>query len=635
MKSKKKAQKASKSALKKSALLSQKTQKILKIISIAAFFGGILLMFPEIRTALAKLFAGGAEHAETAAAALESRFWKTGVHLIIYGLVIFTMLRFEKTAVYLPIVLIVIFSGIMLYALYLRLYMDVSPRSLFEDESMLAASIITRQMGTVLGAPLLFIQSAPALFVVAVKAITLVFGTSESALRIFSLLAYVATVAFSGLVLRKAFKMDMVFAFLGMCLTATFNLYIVYADMLKPYMADTFFVLAVLLVYYYYLEGNIKIQVFTILNCIIVLFSSPALFFIGAVYIYEFMNALFKKDKHPIIRITASGALVLICAIVYSILWLMPVANTHAMQFFWMHYRFEIFTLQADKIKNNIHLVVSLFDRFEYLKYPYIVLFVAGFIVSFVKKNRITKVIGIAILLLIVASHFGKYPIEQRLYNFTYALIIIYAVIFVESVVSYIQRLQFLDKIVVPVLATLVLLVSAGVLIDNHSIIIQYFGKGWYMANNEANPLIQYVQQNIQDGEYLYTYRAANDIVMYKNGYDADRIGNVSNPNIVYGDTIFDWMDRSKLNPELIENQRPWRALQAELEDSPKRKSEIERVRDLKKAYLLFYGGPLPEWTYYGLGKLTQYGTVSEVLNIYNTRLYFFEAAPVALSDLP
>jgi hypothetical protein len=489
----------------------------------------------------------------------------------------------------------------------------------------MAESLIVRNWRALLSTPLLHIQSAPVLFVITVKLIISVFGSGETALRVFSFIMYLFAIAASGFVLYKTFNVEKMFAFLGMCITASFPIYIAYSDMLKPYMSDAFFVLAVLVVYFYYKQGRLKLPAVTAINVFILYFSSPSLFFIAAVYIYEFICAYLKKDNKELRNTVISGAIVLFLFLVYYLWWIRPVADNPGMTNYWKFFRFDILATDGDQIKHNFALIADVFNKFDKLKTLSIVLFIAGFVISLLKKNHYTYIIGIAFVLLLAAAHLEKYPIHERLYNFFYVIVILYNVIFVRELYLYIQKSTVLEKENLFIISLIVYVVFSFILVKNNAVIREYYKDGWYMNNFEANALIDYVKENIKPDEYFYTYRGANEVVGYRCGYGNNRIGDVTNDNIVWGKTIFDWMNRAELNDEIIENQRPWRALPRGEEDNPDRETEITRVRNLKKAYLIFYDGPFPERTLWGLNELTKYGEVREVMTHYGTRLYYYK----------
>ena len=101
-----------------------------------------------------------------------------------------------------------------------------------------------------------------------------------------------------------------------------------------------------------------------------------------------------------------------------------------------------------------------------------------------------------------------------------------------------------------------------------------------------------------QQCEKLYLYRRARNAFRYKNGYNATKIGNATDNNIIYGKDIDEW------NTDVLGN-------------------EVQSILENKKTYLLFYHHN--RGIEGGLTVLRKYGTLTEVMNVYDTPLYYFE----------
>jgi hypothetical protein len=205
--------------------------------------------------------------------------------------------------------------------------MYIIGRILWWDEAALAESIIRRDFRSLLATPLANLQTAPALYLYAVKIIGVIFGYTETSLRVFSFLAFLGTLVVEGFLLKKAFQLNRVFVFFLIYITATFPVYMYYSNELKPYMSDVFFTLAVLLIYCLYSSGKLRLPIMTVFYCIILLFSSPALFFVASVFIVEFITNMIEKKWKTVGSIVTAGAITLVVFVIYYIFWLMPVAE--------------------------------------------------------------------------------------------------------------------------------------------------------------------------------------------------------------------------------------------------------------------------------------------------------------------
>jgi hypothetical protein len=470
-----------------------------------------------------------------------------------------------------------ILSVIILAGIIVHLKMYTMNRSFHLDEAMFAESILTRSFFNLASVPLLNDQTAPILYLYAVKLMSLALGPTETALRIFSLFTFFGVLVITGILLKSAFKIKNVWTLLGICIISTLGIYMRYSIELKPYMSDAFFIMGILLVYRLYNTGKTKLFILTLLCCIAILFSSPALFFVASIYIFECIRAVKNKDWKYTRKIIIAGITVLVCFIIYYVLWLIPVAESSYMIDFWKDHRFYLFPIKKEYLVSDILNIARIFRRFGFLFFLYPVLFLAGLIISLRQKNHITCVTGLSACLLLIASQIEKYPMDPRLYMFVYALIVAYSII----CINYFST-RYSNKIKI----LCVIYALSAILVLNTIDFTQYAIDRVYIDTHEVNPLIEYVRENIQDGEYLYSSATSNYVLRFKNGYNTNRIGNVSYDNIIYGGAYDD----------------------------------TDRVLAAQKAYLLFQQKPSIAF----LEELEAAGYLHEVSNYYQTPLYYF-----------
>jgi hypothetical protein len=473
--------------------------------------------------------------------------------------------------------------------------MYVKVRSLWGDEAALAESIVTRDFGALIATPLANTQTAPVLYLYTVKIFGLLFGYTEGPLRFFSFIMFAGLLLTLFLLLTKAYKINRSIALFALALTATFPLYMHYSNELKPYMGDAFFVILVLFTYHCYTRGRIKLSVLTGMYGITLLLSSPALFFIASVFMVEFFTAAIEKDGKRVLHTMMAGLAVLACFIGYYLFWLRPVATNDYMVDFWKDRRFYLFPASKEVINNNLRMLYSMAGIRNCLYLPFAVV---GFLYLILKKDKISCVVGCSALLLLIASSLGKYPMAGRLYLFFPVLNIMYmSVCFAVLKTLGINDIKIPVKQCFPVLAAVFIALNMG--------FIKFAGDGIYLKTQEANPLIEYARNNINEDEYLYSYIGATSVLKFKNGYETARIGNVSRDNIIYGKQI--WKD-------LLSDQVP----DSFYED-------LNKIVRAKKVYLLFYHHN-PERTENFINQLKARGNLEEVLNVHDTLLYYFTA---------
>jgi hypothetical protein len=117
----------------------------------------------------------------------------------------------------------------------------------------------------------------------------------------------------------------------------------------------------------------------------------------------------------------------------------------------------------------------------------------------------------------------------------------------------------------------------------------------------EINPLISYVQRNIKGDEKLYVHPHAQLGFGFMNGYNTTKIGECMDDNIIYGIDYY-W------NQGSLEN-------------------DLQSILASRKTYLIFqelwWGWLLIDEGC--LSVLRNYGTLTEVMNVHDTPLYYFE----------
>jgi len=411
-----------------------------------------------------------------------------------------------------------------------RLHLGIS---LWNDEALLAENIVGKSTSEMLTPPLSNLQTAPALYLLIVKALVSILGPAEWVLRLYSLVVFVLLLIVQAVVLRKVFGISVMLVTFSVALSSVSYFFLDYSTQLKPYMGDALFSVLVILLYWVYRQGRIGPVFLGLTYSVILLLSTPAAFFAAAVIVVEFLTTLGRRNKRAALRIVLAGVIVAVVFVLNYVLWLSPIANDPAMTWFWHGRQFGLriwdpAVLEADK-STILALLSPLAGRASYLT---LALAVCGAIVSLAKRNIYTLCVAVAFSLLVIASVIGKYPIQDRLWMPLFAWVFMFAFVFLSS-------------IRVPMgggdrerLATMVVSVVIGV-----TLLIPYrdfadYGKGadWTLIpGNKVNPLIEYVQQNIEPGETLYSTQLANVVLKYKIGYDSSKIGNASAGNVLWG----------------------------------------------------------------------------------------------------
>jgi len=475
-------------------------------------------------------------------------------------------------------IFISILIGIVVMSFIVRIVMYVKCRSLWLDEAVLAASIISRNLLELLKPPLISGQSAPVLYVIVVKLICSILGYSEFSLRLFSLLSFLGLLICEIILLKKAFNFDRFRIILVVAMTALLPSYIWYSNEFKPYMGDAFFVVLIILLYLFYTQIKIKLSVLTALYILILGFSSPSIFFIGGMLFSEFIIAISNKNKKRVLHIFISGLIILLVFCLYYFWWMLPV--TEGMKAY--HGKFhikEILHIFSPGVGNSDSSFVVLFVPFAFL----------GIIYFCKLKNKIAFSVLLSLFFAFLISSTGNWPLTGRLWLFLPAIVLIFTPIGFDFI-----YIKIRSKIITN---TMVFLFSAIIIYLSVNC-FEYIGDKMYFQEQEVNPLIYYVQKNIKEDEKLYLYLMAEYAFDFKNDYKTTKNRNIAKDKIIYGKNRDEW------NESAVGN-------------------ELLSILKNKKTYLIFqhYWVGIEK----GLLVLQNYGNLIKVMNVYDTPLYYFE----------
>jgi len=565
----------------------EKIEKTLKIVSIFIITCFCVLLFPQARRLIIeigeKIIGKNLNNSTYYMKALLTN----SLFIIFFFGILLTLLLLKKRTIFLQNFInkygekIFIFAsaGIVVMSIIVRIIMYIKCRSLWHDEAMLAAGIVFRNLFELLTPPLLDNQSAPVLYVITVKLICSILGYSEFSLRIISFFFFLGLLFCEILLLKKAFNFDNFKAAVAVVLTALLPQYIYYSNELKPYMGDAFFVILAFLLYFIYTQGKIRLPVLTALYILLLGFSTPVIFFMGGILINEFITAIINKNKKQIIYIVLSGSVVLVVFGLYYYWWLSPVSDF--MKAYWgMPHIWQLPKIFLDVSSETDSSFIWLFTLFVFLG-----------IFSLIKsKSKIASSAALSLVFVFLASLMGYWPLTGRLWLFLPVIIFIFAPCGIDFIRRKTENKNVVDIMEFFLFSILVILLSVNCL--------KYIGDKMYKKTEEINLLISYVQENIKEDEKLYVYPQAKRAFEFKNGYNSTKIGNVAQDNIIYG------KERNEWNENILGN-------------------ELLTILENKKTYLIFqhYLVGIDK----GLSVLRNYGTLTEIMDVYDTPLYYFE----------
>lgn len=204
----------------------------------------------------------------------------------------------DQTKISNTLLLIIIFLGAAL-----RIVIYIQNRSIILDEANVARNIYEHSFLAFLG-PLPYDTFAPPGFLFALKAITNLFGYSEYALRLYSLICSLVSLILLFLILKQIAKEYT--GWYTLCLFATGLFFIRYATEVKQYSSDMMFTLSLILLT---LKVNIVntpslkfILLLGVAGAVTIWFSMPCIFIlagVGGYYLYQ--SAIVIKSRRKFI----------------------------------------------------------------------------------------------------------------------------------------------------------------------------------------------------------------------------------------------------------------------------------------------------------------------------------------------
>ena len=339
-------------------------------------------------------------------------------------------------------------------------------RSLWVDEAMLIKSVVTRDFAGICRGNLDYYQSAPVGYLLAVKAVVCALGDGELQLRLVSVLAYFGTVALTYLVARRTLGLR--FPLMPTAFVAAYPTVLHFAFEAKPYMGEVFCGLAVVYLYTLYRSGRLSAWWTFAIISVSLWFAFGALFIIGAICIYHFINICVKLKRGHITapafwRQSLPLLLPAASVVLYYLLWVLPsTANTPPAEEdnYWTFLSFPLIPKGASDLRLLRLMAGEVFSRVgSYC----IVAYGVGLLVTLVGRFRTWPVLCflLSAVLVAVISSLGMYPISERLLLFEVVMCSLLAISGLDRLVQHLPQ-GCLGAAQAAIIAVLPVLLNSG-----------------------------------------------------------------------------------------------------------------------------------------------------------------------------
>lgn len=399
---------------------------------------------------------------------------------------------------------------IVLACVYCSVKMNLVGRTLWLDEAMLAVSFNKRSLLELCASPLEWNQSAPVGYLLVVKVITSLLGNSEFMFRLFSIIAYVLLLAVFYMVIKKMVRLP--YPMLCTAGLANVAFLLEYSNMFKTYICDALCVMLVLLLYYCYQENKIKFWFLCVAYFVLIWFSNPVAFFTGGIVAYEVLRAMWQKDKGKFVRGILLGVTICASFLIMYVVWLKPTIATTNLSEFWEGYQFPFWIGSAEELKGFLELVAFVTRGTGKLWKEVLLLAIFAVLANMAKvRDDYVWAITLGIAITLVASHFGFFPMSDRLFLFLIPILVLLAAFAVKWLVERAAKPEY-GKACVAVVLFLFLVTGTG--------FSMYHGGIAYRDGEEANESISHIQENLTEDDMIYVYYPAIPVFQYKMGYD-------------------------------------------------------------------------------------------------------------------
>ena len=415
-----------------------------------------------------------------------------------------------------------------LLGVFVSIKMNIVGRSLWYDEAALAYSFVTRSFFELTSTGLDLVQSAPVGWLYVLKIFCIIFGYTDSVMRIPSIIAYIGVLVLLGYISKKILKMYYYLA--PVAFAASLPLLLQYSNMFKPYITDAFFALLIICLFYWHREKKLNVYVMGVLWGVILWFSSTACFVEGGLIIASFIICLMSKDKEIIKKRTISlvkiGVIILIFFGIYYVYWLRKVDD--GMHGFWADWSFIFIPTSMQDVSDMKRMISALFEPFYYYKMVVLILCVLALVIAIIKRSE--YILGVYTIALITAfaSAIGMYPVNKRLWLFMYPLVILASFYVLDFIVDRtdIKNNRSLRNILLGVALSCMCICNAGIRYYMHDSYV-------YWPRYEVKGEMEYLDEIIEEGDGVYVLSSAAPMFLFYNHYNTSTLENTGNSVVV------------------------------------------------------------------------------------------------------
>lgn len=427
----------------------------------------------------------------------------------------------------------------------LRIAQFIYNRSLTEGEAALALNIVQRSYAQLLR-PLDYTQAAPVGFLLLQKFMSTLFGLSELGLRFLPLITGIGALFLFYEVAKKTISEQSLT--IALVLFAVGDHLIYFASEVKQYSSDVFIALLIIWLAILVFDKKFEIKytmLFGFVSALCLWFSHPALFVFCASLIVIYIYALRRPQWSTLPSLLIATMLGLASFLANYLVTLSSLCKHEQLLTAWQSSFMPLPPTSLSDIKWFAYVFLRTFKFPVGLSIYELLLAVLAFLwgcaIMFRYKKKIILLLVLPILLALIASGLHRYPFEGRLLLFLTPFMILVIAQGINDIRNKIRhQSNFLG------IALVVILLIHPVLLAGYHLIKP-------RAPEELRTVLEYVDENWQNGDVIYVYYASLNAFRYyhdRYGFPVEYVEGIESRS--------DWTNYYQDLQRLRGNKRVW-----------------------------------------------------------------------------
>jgi len=303
---------------------------------------------------------------------------------------------------------------LLLVGFILRLRQYLSGRSLWADESMLALNIVNRSFSQ-LFQPLAYDQGAPLGFLLVEKSFNMLLGRTEFVLRLFPLIAGLASLWLFYLLLVALRGAERRVNLLALALFAVNPQLVYYTSEAKQYIVDVVVIIILFLAAFPFFQSEVRGKNFLILawaGLIGMWFSHPAFFALAGIGLALSIQYLRRRDYSDLLRMILIGAAWLASLALLYFINLRNLSQNEHLANYWAD---GFLPLPPWSSVTWLNELITYQFSIQIIPLLILILILAGLATLFKEQQGLSLAVSLASIIAFIASALQLYPVNGRL----------------------------------------------------------------------------------------------------------------------------------------------------------------------------------------------------------------------------